>query len=120
MSKGGFSKPLTSPLGEQRNPEFDPNHWHGAIALAENCPDALKLEGFEFNGIKVIKRVEDQRGSNGVLYDRWQCECHCGNEIITSGTNIRRPNPQKSCGCLAPKFNKHYKEPGSNPIQRDS
>ncbi len=119
MSKPGFSKAVTSALVEPPRADFDPNHWHGAKALEVNCPDALKLQGFEFNGIKVIRRVEDQVGTNGVLYDRWLCECHCGNQITTSGTNIRRPNPQKSCGCLTPKWNKHYREPGSDPIPRE-
>lgn len=113
MSKGGLSKPLTSALISPPQVDFDPNHWHGAKALETNCPDALKLTDFEFNGIKVVERVEDQVGTNGVSYDRWRCECHCGNEIITSGTNIRRPNPQKSCGCLAPPFSRYYRKPGS-------
>jgi hypothetical protein len=115
--KAGFSKAVSPALVEPKQADFDPNHWHGVKALEANYPDALKLEGFEFNGIKVVKRLDDLLGANGVLYDRWQCECHCGNEIITSGTNIRRPNPQKSCGCLAMRNSRYYKEPGSVPIQ---
>jgi hypothetical protein len=47
-------------------------------------------------------------------YDKWECECDCGNQIIIDGRNLRRPRPQKSCGCLLPKGHKYHKVPGSS------
>lgn len=31
----------------------------------------------------------------------WLCKCDCGKFTVVDGSNLRRPNGTKSCGCLA-------------------
>lgn len=52
------------------------------------------LIGKKFNMLTVIKRVIDDQDKV-----KWQCECECGNIIITRGDSLKSGHT-KSCGCL--------------------
>lgn len=52
------------------------------------------LTGQRFGRLFVIEKVEDKNG-----WTQFRCKCDCGNEIITSGNNLKYGTTQ-SCGCL--------------------
>ena len=60
----------------------------------------IDLTGIVFERLKVIKRADNQIQSNGVSIVMWECECECGNKIITSSRSLKSGDT-KSCGCLA-------------------
>ena len=68
----------------------------GCKKISKNFID---LTGMVFDRLKVIKRAKNHI-KNGVSIVMWECECECGNKIITSGRNLREKET-KSCGCLA-------------------
>lgn len=41
-----------------------------------------------------------QEGYSG-RYVAWRCKCDCGNEVVVSGSNLRRKTATQSCGCYA-------------------
>lgn len=58
----------------------------------------IDLTGIRFGRLTVIKETVCPRNTK----DRsryWLCKCDCGNEHITSSTNLRK-GCTKSCGCL--------------------
>lgn len=56
------------------------------------------ITGRTFGRLFVIERTE-QRSPEGLLI--WRCKCSCGNEHLTSTTQLlRTKNPTTSCGCL--------------------
>ena len=55
----------------------------------------IDLTGERFGKLTVVKRVENTK--QGMA--QWMCKCDCGNEIITTGINLRNKHT-KSCGCL--------------------
>lgn len=56
--------------------------------------ELIDITGQRFGKLTVIKRAESYRSRNAM----WLCRCDCGNEIIASGSNLRRGD-RKSCGC---------------------
>lgn len=52
------------------------------------------ITGQRFNRLLVLKRVENIRTSAA-----WLCKCDCGNEIVTTGVQLRSGHT-KSCNCL--------------------
>lgn len=53
------------------------------------------MEGFEFNGCKVISRAGVDKWGQAT----WECLCECGNTFVATGGNIRSGNTN-SCGCF--------------------
>lgn len=51
--------------------------------------------GHKYGRLTVIERI----GSNQDKKALWKCKCDCGNEIITTGKNLRN-GMVRSCGCL--------------------
>ena len=45
---------------------------------------------------KLIVLEENSRSKYGI---KWKCQCDCGNFSIVLGTNLRRKNGTRSCGC---------------------
>lgn len=64
----------------------------------------VDLTGFENNGIKVISYA----GTNNKNRALWNCSCHCGNEFVAVGSELKRGR-LKSCGCLLKRINGLYK-----------
>lgn len=64
------------------------------------------LTGQRFEKLTVINRAENTK--QGMT--QWLCKCDCGNEIITTGINLRS-NHTKSCGCMriAAQYDSHKK-----------
>ena len=57
---------------------------------------AVKDEtGNKYGRLFVIKRVENNHRGDA----QWECECDCGNVIVTKGISLRSGHT-KSCGCL--------------------
>lgn len=52
------------------------------------------MTGYEFNGCKVL----NQESSNKRGLAMWKVQCHCGNEFVTAGNDIRN-GKVNSCGC---------------------
>lgn len=59
----------------------------------------IDLTGMVFDRLTVIRRVENRITPKGYSSVMWECECECGNKIITYGRNLRKKET-KSCGCL--------------------
>ncbi len=55
----------------------------------------IDLTGQQFERLKVIKRVENDKWGK----HQWLCECDCNKEIIVKGNHLTSGNT-KSCGCL--------------------
>ncbi|MEN2467887.1 AP2 domain-containing protein [Ornithinibacillus sp. JPR2-1] len=56
---------------------------------------ALDLTGKKFGRLTVIERTSnDKHGKT-----RWLCECECGNNVISYGSDLNR-GKTKSCGCI--------------------
>ena len=53
----------------------------------------------KFGALVVIDRADDYISSNGTHYDKWKCQCECGNVIEARGSSLRSGHT-KSCGCL--------------------
>lgn len=60
----------------------------------------IDLTNRKFDRLTVIKRVEDHIQPNGNHNVMYECECECGNKIITRGRNLTH-KVTRSCGCLA-------------------
>lgn len=58
----------------------------------------IDLTGQKFGKLTVIKQADDKIMSSGRRKSAWLCKCECGNEHITTTTNLRSGNV-KSCGC---------------------
>lgn len=52
------------------------------------------LTGQQFGRLFAIEKLEDKNG-----WTQFRCKCDCGNEKITSGSNLKY-GITKSCGCL--------------------
>lgn len=65
----------------------------------------LNLKGRRFGRLKVLNFVERKDS-----HTYWRCKCDCGNEIVTSTSNLRGKS-SRSCGCLKREGNnsKHKK-----------
>lgn len=50
----------------------------------------VDISGCRYGRLQVLKYVGEKK---------WLCVCDCGNEVITTGKNLRSGNT-KSCGCL--------------------
>lgn len=56
----------------------------------------VDLTGKRFGKLVVLRRAENSKNGRA----RWLCQCDCGNQTITEGTDLRRKNrPTRSCGC---------------------
>ncbi len=68
------------------------------------------LTGKVFGRLTVVKQAEDHVSPNGEHIAMWQCKCGCGNpnDIIVAGSNLRRENGTRSCGCLVKELLKKY------------
>lgn len=53
--------------------------------------------GLKFGKLTVLELLPERRGANKALI--YRCACECGNETITTGTNLRS-GTTNSCGCL--------------------
>lgn len=53
------------------------------------------LTGQRFGRLTAISRA----GSDTQGKATWRCRCECGNEVVVTGTQLRRNNT-RSCGCL--------------------
>jgi hypothetical protein len=51
--------------------------------------------GERFGRLVVIERV-----ANNGKHAMWKCKCACGNDVLVTGTNLRK-GFTKSCGCLS-------------------
>lgn len=58
----------------------------------------IDLTGQRFGRLVVIKRASDHIKPSGQKEKMWACQCDCGNQIISSYTNLTSGNT-KSCGC---------------------
>lgn len=75
------------------------------------------LIGQSFGALVVVGRADDYISANGTHYDKWKCQCECGNIIETRGSSLRGGHT-KSCGCLqkriagkiSSKVNKKYND----------
>ena len=56
--------------------------------------------GNKYGKLTVLQRAENTQSKTQGAF--WLCECECGNQIITSGKNLRLGHTQ-SCGCLISK-----------------
>ena len=56
------------------------------------------MSGKRINRIIVLKRTDDYVTPKGQHKTRWLCKCDCGNEFITTATNLRS-GQVSSCGC---------------------
>lgn len=70
----------------------------------------LELDGFEFEGCKVVERSAFEDSSR---HTRWKCLCKCGNFFTARGTDIKS-GAVASCGCKVvhrgqQRFTKHGK-----------
>lgn len=52
------------------------------------------LIGQRFGRLLVVEKMNDKNG-----WTQFRCKCDCGNEIVTSGSNLKYGATQ-SCGCL--------------------
>lgn len=59
----------------------------------------VDLAGKIINGIKIIERSYEKQHKDKYHKIYWKCICHCGNEFIASGNNLKSGNT-KSCGCV--------------------
>ena len=59
----------------------------------------IDLIGQRFGKLVVIARAKNETNYGGAF---WECQCDCGNIIITSGKRLRSGHTQ-SCGCLVSK-----------------
>lgn len=59
-------------------------------------PKAKDLRGEVFHRLTVTEREGSNKQGNAL----WRCNCACGNEVIVTGTDLRRQQT-KSCGCWA-------------------
>lgn len=57
------------------------------------------IEGQKFNRLTAIRFVGDKVCANGTIKHMWECECDCGNKIVTNSNALKTGNT-KSCGCL--------------------
>jgi hypothetical protein len=57
------------------------------------------LLGQKFGKLTVIRRADNHVNYDGAF---WECECECGNKIITSGKRLMYEHTT-SCGCLKSK-----------------
>ena len=55
--------------------------------------------GNVYGHLTVLKRADNIITPNGRSHVAWLCKCDCGNEIITTGKNLRN-GMVRSCGCL--------------------
>ena len=56
--------------------------------------------GNKYGKLTVLQRAENTQSKTPGVF--WLCKCECGNQIITSGKNLRSGHAQ-SCGCLISK-----------------
>ncbi len=57
---------------------------------------AEDLRGKKYNKLTVLYRVKN---TSSTKHAYWKCKCECGNEIITTATNLKTGHTQ-SCGCI--------------------
>lgn len=55
----------------------------------------LNLQGQSFGRLLVLERAGSDKNKKAL----WECECSCGNHIITRGTDLNR-GKSLSCGCF--------------------
>ena len=51
--------------------------------------------GKTYSKLYVVERAQNTDSGNAM----WRCACECGEEIITTGTRLRRGD-SRSCGCM--------------------
>ena len=64
----------------------------------------IDLTGKKFGRLTVIRDTGNKQGAEHL----WECQCECGNNIITRGVNLREGSTQ-SCGCLKQESDKKPK-----------
>lgn len=62
----------------------------------------LDLVGNKYGKLTVLKRLENDKNNKS----RWLCQCDCGNECISYGSDLKRGHT-KSCGCYKPDLKKY-------------
>lgn len=67
----------------------------------------IDYTGQTINGIKFIRR----EGSTKQGRPMWRVLCYCGKEFVVNPQNLKKKNPQRSCGCY--KLQKTTKHGGS-------
>lgn len=66
------------------------------IKAKEPNPQRIDMTGKRCGLLTVIEYAGYDRSYGQA---KWRCKCHCGNETIVGGTDLRTGNT-KSCGCL--------------------
>lgn len=56
----------------------------------------IDLIGQRFGRLTVIEELEKSPNNGNI---RWLCRCDCGNEKITTSSNLRYGSKDNSCGC---------------------
>jgi len=59
-------------------------------------PKAIDRTGQRFGRLLVIKRNDEQYGTNGIV---WYCQCDCGKYTAVGGGKLQSGHT-RSCGCL--------------------
>ena len=67
----------------------------------------IDLTGQRFGRLVVIRELEERQG----IHIKWECVCDCGNKHNATGSNLKKPNHTRSCGCL-------HKEKSSNNLKK--
>lgn len=62
------------------------------------CSRAIDMAGQRFGKLTVVKRADDKLTKRGNVIVMWECECDCGNTIITTRQELI-DGYKKDCGC---------------------
>lgn len=73
------------------------NGWVTDCGCMPKSRKGVDLTGQRFGRLLVLSK-EDERGADGQV--RWRCQCDCGNQVVTT-TGQLRAGYKKSCGCLS-------------------
>lgn len=65
------------------------------IAESNSQKKLIDLTGQRFGKLLVVERAE-----NKGIQPVWKCICDCGTVSYVMGTNLRRENGTRSCGCI--------------------
>jgi hypothetical protein len=66
---------------------------------------AVALVGQRFGRLVVVAREANSKTNK----TRWRCRCDCGAEVVALGTNLRKGNHTRSCGCLLRDLARNHK-----------
>lgn len=68
-------------------------------------PKNINIEGMKFGLLKAISLHSVSQYPSGEKFERWVCECDCGNTVYVIKKNLLNGNTQ-SCGCRRANSNK--------------